>query len=116
MWPISHTSELGASFTRPHPNALPIFWTLKAGISGPLVLLFRTMVPAWPVVTSVTVMCIPSWAAVTYWWSVIVSPACMIRGPPVPLSVSIALNAADSELPCGDTSHTGEQAVYVLGA
>ena len=45
-------------------------------------------------------MCMPSRAAVTYWWSVIVSPACMISGPPVALSVSIALKAADSELPC----------------
>lgn len=67
--------------------------------------------PEWPVVRSVIVMCIPSLAAVTYWWSVIVSPACMISGPPSWLSVSIALKAADSDLPCFDTSHTGEHTV-----
>ena len=63
---------------------------------------------------SLTVMCIPSLAEVTYWWSVIVSPACMSSGPPVALSVSIALNAADSELPFLETSQTGEQAEYVF--
>jgi len=41
---------------------------------------------------------------------------CMINGPPVLPSVSIALNAADSVLPCFDTSHTGEHAVYVFSA
>jgi hypothetical protein len=38
----------------------------------------------------------------------------MSSGPPVALSVSIALNAADSELPCCETSHTGEHALYVF--
>ena len=83
-------------------------------MSGPSTLLSRTIVPECPVVTSVTVMCIPSFAAVTYWWSVTVSPACMSSGPLVALSVSIALNAADSAFPCCETSQTGEQAVYEL--
>jgi hypothetical protein len=38
----------------------------------------------------------------------------MSSGPPVAVSVSIALNAADSEFPVFDTSQTGEQALYVL--
>jgi len=97
VWPISQTSEFGASLTSPQPSALPSFWTLNAGISGPCFWLFSTIVPEWPVLRSVTVMCMPSAAGVTYWWSVIVSPACVTSGPPVTLSVSIALNAADSE-------------------
>ncbi len=67
--------------------------------------------PEWPVFRSVTVMCMPSAAEVMYWWSVIVSPACMISGPPLWLSVSSALNAADSDFPVFETSHTGEQTV-----
>ena len=62
-------------------------------------------------------MCIPSRAAVTYWWSVIVSPACMTSGPPdaEAESVNIALKAADSEFPFCDTSQTGEHTVYAFG-
>ena len=111
VWPISHTNEFGASLTRPQLRALPIVWVSNAGIKGPSTLLSSTIVPEWPVVRSVTVMCVPSAAGVAYWWSVIVSPACIINGPPLTLSVSIALKAADSELPLRETSNTGEQAV-----
>jgi hypothetical protein len=38
----------------------------------------------------------------------------MRSGPPVALSVSMALKAADSELPFLETSQTGAQAEYVF--
>jgi hypothetical protein len=44
---------------------LPILLRLKGGIIGPLFVLFRTIRPLCPVVTSVTRMCQPSLAAVT---------------------------------------------------
>jgi hypothetical protein len=76
VWPISETSALGASSTRPQPSAFPSCCVSKAGIRGPAEL-SSTMVPEWPVVRSVTGMCTPSCAGVTYWWSVMVSPACI---------------------------------------
>ena len=77
--PISQTNELGVSSTSPHPSALPIFWLLNRGSRGQY-LLFRTIVPEWPVVTSVTVTFQP-WPAAPRWkWIRTVSPAFMTRG------------------------------------
>jgi hypothetical protein len=56
----------------------------------------------------------PSAAGVTYWWSVMTSPAFITSGPPVALSFRIALNAADSEFPVRDTRQTGEQTLNWL--
>ena len=65
VWPISQTNAFGASWTRPQPSELPIFCGLIGRHQRPVLLAVEDDRPLAPVVTSVTVMCKPSFAAVT---------------------------------------------------
>src|SRR5436190_23056059 len=117
VWPISHTNELGVSFTSPQPSALPISCLSYAGSSGPSALL-RTIVPEPPVASSVTSMCQPSCCETTWKCRSIVSPACMSSGWCLAPVVSMALNAAGSWMtgfwPVVWMLQTGEQTEYVF--
>src|SRR5215468_155573 len=112
--PISQTNEFGVSLTMPQPSALPICWALNAGSSGPY-LLFRTIVPDWPVVTSSTSMFHP-WPGAPRWkWVLIVSRAFMTSGLLLEPLNSSSLNAAFSLFPVVVTCQVGEHTENLFG-
>ena len=107
--PISQTNEFGVSLTMPQPSAFPSCCLSNAGMSGPSLFEFRTIVPWPPLARSVTVTWNPSLSAVVYQCTVMVSPACMTSGCVDNGGESIALNAAGSDFLT--TLHTGEHTV-----
>src|SRR5215469_1206790 len=112
--PISQTKEFGVSSTMPQPSALPICWVLNAGSIGPY-LLFRTIVPDSPVVTSSTSMFHPCPGAPRWKWILIVLPALMTSGFLLEPLNSSSLNAAFSLFPVVVTCQVGEHTENLFG-
>src|SRR5258708_39003065 len=79
-------------------------------------LLFRTMVPDWPVVRSETLTCHPSASETSKKWIFMVSPPFMTRGFLLDPFKGSALKAAFSLLPVVVTCHAGAHTANRFGA